>query len=110
MVKTWHFSSWVASACSGLKQGFSISSQRLKSSNRNESTESEPLGHQEGFRGGSDGEDSPAVQETGIQSLGQEDPLEKGMATYSNILLWRIPWRGAWQAIVHRITKSRTGE
>ena len=34
----------------------------------------------------------PAVQETQIQSQGQEDPLEKGMATYSSILAWRIPW------------------
>ena len=35
----------------------------------------------------------PAVQETWVQSLGQEDPLEKGMATHSSILAWRIPWR-----------------
>ena len=34
----------------------------------------------------------PAVQETGIQSLHQEDPLEKGMATHSSTLAWRIPW------------------
>ena len=34
----------------------------------------------------------PAMQETWIQSLGQEDPLVKGMATYSSILTWRIPW------------------
>ena len=34
----------------------------------------------------------PALQETRVQSLGQEDPLEKGMATHSNILAWRIPW------------------
>ena len=34
----------------------------------------------------------PAVQETWVQSLGQEDPLEKGMATHSSILAWRIPW------------------
>ena len=34
----------------------------------------------------------PAMQETGIQSLGQEDPLGKGMATHSSILAWRIPW------------------
>ena len=34
----------------------------------------------------------PAVQETCIQSLGWEDPLEKGMATHSSILAWRIPW------------------
>ena len=34
----------------------------------------------------------PAVQETGVQSLGGEAPLEKGMATHSSILAWRIPW------------------
>ena len=34
----------------------------------------------------------PAVQETWFQSLGQKDPLEEGMATYSSILAWRIPW------------------
>ena len=34
----------------------------------------------------------PAMQETRVQSLGQEDPLEKGMATHSSILTWRIPW------------------
>ena len=34
----------------------------------------------------------PAMQETQVRSLGQEDPLEKEMATYSNILAWRIPW------------------
>ena len=34
----------------------------------------------------------PAMQETWIQSLGEEDPLEKGMATHSSILAWTIPW------------------
>ena len=34
----------------------------------------------------------PAVQETQVQSLGHEDPLEKEMATHSSILAWRIPW------------------
>ena len=34
----------------------------------------------------------PAVQETGVRSLGWEDPLEKGMATYTSILAWKIPW------------------
>ena len=34
----------------------------------------------------------PVIQETKVQSLGQEDPLEKGMATHSSILAWRIPW------------------
>ena len=33
-----------------------------------------------------------AMQETGVQSLGQEDALEKEMATRSSILAWRIPW------------------
>ena len=51
----------------------------------------------------------PAVQETWVLTLGQEDPLEKGMETHSSILAWRIPMdRGAWQAIVHAVTKSRT--
>ena len=36
---------------------------------------------------------SPAMQETQVPSLGWEDPLEKGMATHSSILAWRIPWR-----------------
>ena len=34
----------------------------------------------------------PAAQETQVQSLGQEDPIEKGMAIHSSILPWRIPW------------------
>ena len=34
----------------------------------------------------------PAMRETWVQSLGQEDPLEKGMATHSSILTWKISW------------------
>ena len=34
----------------------------------------------------------PAIQETWVQSLDQEDPLEEGMATHSSILVWKIPW------------------
>ena len=34
----------------------------------------------------------PVMQETQDRSLGQEDPMEKGMATHSSILAWRIPW------------------
>ena len=34
----------------------------------------------------------PAIRETQVQSLSWEDPLEKGKATYSSILAWRIPW------------------
>ena len=37
-------------------------------------------------------ENLPAAQETWVQSLGQEDPLEEGRATHSSILAWRIPW------------------
>ena len=38
------------------------------------------------------GKNLPAMQETWVQSLGREDPLEKGMATHFSILAWRIPW------------------
>ena len=34
----------------------------------------------------------PAIQETWVQPLGWEDPLEKGIVTYSSILAWKIPW------------------
>ena len=43
-----------------------------------------------------------------IKSLGQEDPLEEGMTTYS-ILAWRVSMdRGAWRAVVHKVAKSWT--
>ena len=45
----------------------------------------------------------PAMQETWVRSLGQEDPLEEGKATHSSILAWRIPW-----TTVHGVAKSRT--
>ena len=58
----------------------------------------------------------PAVQEIWVRSLGHEDLLKKGIATHylpndnPSILAWRIPWtRGAWQALVHRVTKKRLG-
>ena len=44
-----------------------------------------------GFPGGSDGQDPPAMRDTWVRSLGWEDPLEKGRATHSSILAWRIP-------------------
>ena len=44
----------------------------------------------QGFPGHSDGKESTFMQETQIQSLGQEDPLEEGIATHSCILAWRI--------------------
>ena len=46
----------------------------------------------------------PAMQQTQVQSLGWEDPLEKEMATHSSVLAWRIPW----QATVHEVAKSQT--
>ena len=49
------------------------------------------------------------TQETWVQSQGQEDPLEEGMATHFSVLAWRIPMdRGAWRGTVHGVTKSRT--
>ena len=46
----------------------------------------------------------PAMQETPVQFLGQEDPLEEGNATHSSILAWRIPMdRGAWWVTVHGV-------
>ena len=45
------------------------------------------------------------MQETRVRSLGQEDPLEKGMATHSSILAWRIPWKeeaGRLQSMGHK--------
>ena len=45
----------------------------------------------------------PAMQETPVRFLGEEDPLEKGKATQSSILAYRIPWN-----TVHRVAKSWT--
>ena len=51
----------------------------------------------------------PAVWETWVQSLAWEDLLEEGKATYSSILIWRIPMDGgAWWATVHGVAKSLT--
>ena len=47
----------------------------------------------------------PAVRETWVQSLGQEDPLERGMAIHSSTLAWRIPWTeepGGLQSVGHK--------
>ena len=47
----------------------------------------------------------PAMRETWVQSLGWEDPVEKGKATHSSILTWKIPW-----TIVHGVAESDTTE
>ena len=53
-----------------------------------------------------------AMQETRVQSLGQEDLPEKGMATHSSILTWKIPWmeEPGWLHTVHGVTESDTTE
>ena len=60
----------------------------------------------DGFSSGSDSKESPAKQVTWVQSLGQEDPLEKEVATYSSILAWRISWTE--EPAIHGVTKSQT--
>ena len=51
----------------------------------------------------------PAMQETRVQFLGREDPLEEGMATHSSLLAWRIPWtEEPGGATVRRVAKSET--
>ena len=58
----------------------------------------------------------PAMQESQVQSLGQEDPLVKGMATHSNILAWRILWTEepgglqsvGWQRVRHNQVTNTT--
>ena len=55
------------------------------------------------FPGSSDSKESACNQEMQVQSLGQEDPLQKVMATHSSILAWKIPWASwAWRAVVHK--------
>ena len=49
------------------------------------------------------------MQKPGVRSLGWEDSLEEEMATHSGILVWKNPMdRGAWRAIVQRVTKNWT--
>ena len=50
----------------------------------------------------------PATQETQVQFLGQEDPLEKGMATHSSILAWRTPWTEEPGGLMSMVTKGQT--
>ena len=47
----------------------------------------------------------PAMRETQVQSLSQDDTLEKGITIHSSILAWRIPWT---EVIVHGVAKSQT--
>ena len=59
------------------------------------------------FPGGSVVKNPPAMKKIRVRSLGQEDPLEKGMTTHSSIRAWRIHMdRGAWWPTVHGVAKS----
>ena len=62
-----------------------------------------------GFPGGSDDKGSACNAGDRVKSLDWEDPLEKGMATHSNIPAWRIPWtEEPKRATVHSVAKSQT--
>ena len=67
------------------------------------------LGHMvsEGFPDGSGVKKLPAMQETRVPPLGQEDPLEEGMATHSSTLAWRIPWTEEPGGLPSRVTQSQ---
>ena len=68
------------------------------------------------FPSGSGVKNMPAMQETWVQSLGQEDSQEEGMATHSSILAWRIPWteepgrlQSVGESTVHGYSPQRVG-
>ena len=61
-----------------------------------------------GFPSGSDGKEFPCNAGDQFRSLGQEDPLEKGIATHSSILAWRISVDRTWQDTADGAAKSQT--
>ena len=69
---------------------WSMRSQRAGHDLATEQLQQQP--YLRGFPSGSAVKNLPAMQEIWVESLGQEDPLEEGMATHSHILAWRIPW------------------
>ena len=76
-----------------------------------------PFGHCycfiSGFPGNSVKKNLPAVQETWVQSLNQEDPLEKEMATYTSILALEIPWAeelGGLQSMRSQMSQTRLSD
>ena len=58
------------------------------------------------FPGGSAVKNLPIIQETQVQSLGGEDPLEEKMTTHSSILTWEIPWAEEPSGLVYGIAKN----
>ena len=83
---------WVTGAATTILLSLPGSSWLFQSNEANFQIKSHPMDIA-GFSGGSDGKESRYImQETRVWSLGCKDPLEKGMATHSSILAWRIPW------------------
>ena len=83
---------WVTGAATTVLLSLPGSSWLFQSNEVNFQIKSRPMDIV-GFSGGSDGKESPYImQETRVWSLGCKDPLEKGTATHSSILAWRIPW------------------
>ena len=67
-----------------------------------------PLRNVSGFPGSSNSKEFPCEAKTQVLSLDREDPLEKGKATRSSILAWRIPMeRAAWWATVHGVAEGQ---
>ena len=62
-----------------------------------------------GFPGAQMVKNLPAMQETRVQSLSQEDPLEKGMAAHSSVLAWRIPWTEEPGGLLQSMESQRVG-
>ena len=59
------------------------------------------------FRGGTHNSSAPGPEVT-PQHYWQRQPLGKATATHPSVLAWRIPWTGAWQAVVHRVAKGQS--
>ena len=62
-----------------------------------------------GFSGAQMAKNLPAMQETRVQSLSREDLLEKGMATHSSVLAWRIPWTEDPAGLLQTMESQRAG-
>ena len=86
---------WVAQRCGDVHRYLSLWTLRLKMLWHNRDGIFEVTNLKQGFPGGSVVKNLPAKQETWVRSLGQEDPLEEGVATHSRCLAWEIPWTEA---------------
>ena len=82
----------ISSLTLGLQPPFSKDSYYYIGSTHLPSTSWVQVSQLKGFPGTTEGKESPAVQETRVQSFSWEDPLEMAMATHASIFAWRIPW------------------